>query len=34
MNEHKNLHFDNEQEIHMNSKEYVANGCRYNLISH
>jgi hypothetical protein len=30
-NEHKNLHFKNECDIHMNTKSYEANGYGYDL---
>ena len=31
VNEHENLHFDNEQGIHMNSKTYEESGYGLNL---
>ena len=31
LNEHKNLHFDNERHIHMNFKNYEANGYEHYL---
>ena len=31
LNEHKNLHIDNEEDMHMNSENHVANGYGHNL---
>ena len=31
LNEHENLHFENEYDIHLSSKNYEATGYRRNL---
>ena len=31
LNEYKNLHFDNEQNLPMSSKTYIANGYMHDL---
>jgi len=33
LNEHENLHFDDEEDIYMSSKNYEANGYRHDLDS-
>ena len=32
LDQHKNLHFDDEQDIHMSFKKYAAHGCGHDVV--